>query len=344
MPAGTAEPEVEPNETSDQASLLLAPGKRSGNVAVGDNSSFTIQAPGGGSDAIEDFFAVKLAQAAPLDVTLTGANSGANLALYLLKDNGSGNFTMLGNSRMPGAAQRITTPTMLAVGRYLVGVSAVTSASSYVIEAAVPPTRMMQAGSVSAAPNGTVTLPITFQPEGSENSFSFSLKYDTAILGNPQVVLGGEMSAAALTVNSSELAQGRVGVEIKLPQGQRIGSGGREIAKITFGIAPNPGVASTKVEFTDSPLARITVDVNGNAVIGAYADATVILAPGVEADVAPRSSGGGDGAVTISDWAQIGRFISGVDTAADGSEFQRADCAPKPTLGDGRLTVADWVM
>ncbi|MGH9838638.1 MAG: beta strand repeat-containing protein [Blastocatellia bacterium] len=344
LPAGTAEPEVEPNETSDQASLLLAPGKRSGNVAVGDNSSFTIQAPGGGSDAIEDFFAVKLAQAAPLDVTLTGANSGANLALYLLKDNGSGNFTMLGNSRMPGAAQRITTPTMLAVGRYLVGVSAVTGASSYVIEAVIPPTRMMQAGSVSAAPNGTVTLPITFQPEGSENSLSFSLKYNTAILNNPQVVLGGEMSAAALTVNSSELAQGRVGVEIKLPQGQRIGSGGREIAKITFGIAPNPGVASTKVEFTDSPLARITVDVNGNAVIGAYADATVILAPGVEADVAPRSSGGGDGAVTISDWAQIGRFISGVDTAADGSEFQRADCAPKPTLGDGRLTVADWVM
>ncbi|MGH9802202.1 MAG: IPT/TIG domain-containing protein, partial [Blastocatellia bacterium] len=29
---------------------------------------------------------------------------------------------------------------------------------------------------------------------------------------------------------------------------------------------------------------------------------------------------------------------------ADGSEFQRADIAPKNTLGDGRLSVADWVL
>ncbi len=344
LPAGTAEPEVEPNETSAQATLLLAPGKRSGNVAVGDNASFTIQVPGGGGDAVEDFFAIKLAQPAALDLTLTGANSGANLALYLLRDNGSDNYTMLGNSRMAGAVQRVTTPLPLPVGRYLVGVSAVTSASSYTIEAAILPTRLMRINSRSAAPNGTVTLPITFLSEGSENSFSFSLKYDPAVLNNPQVVLGGEVGGAALTVNSSELAQGRVGVEIKLPQGQRIGSGEREIAKVTFGIAPNPGVASTKVEFTDSPVVRIMVDVNGNAVIGAYADGSVILAPGVEADVAPRPSGSGDGAVTIADWAQVGRFVAGVDTAAEGSEFQRADCAPKTSLGDGRLTIADWVM
>ena len=39
----------------------------------------------------------------------------------------------------------------------------------------------------------------------------------------------------------------------------------------------------------------------------------------------------------------MGRFIAGLDMAAVGSEFQRADCAPRSTLGDGRLTIIDWV-
>jgi len=62
---------------------------------------------------------------------------------------------------------------------------------------------------------------------------------------------------------------------------------------------------------------------------------------GYEADVTPRSTG--DGSVTISDWAQVGRFVVGLDVAAAGSEFQRADCAPRATAGDGRLTISDWV-
>ena len=52
----------------------------------------------------------------------------------------------------------------------------------------------------------------------------------------------------------------------------------------------------------------------------------------------------GNGSLSVADWAQVGRFVSGLDAPADGSEFQRADCAPKNTLGDGKLTIADWVM
>ncbi|MDQ3013694.1 MAG: putative Ig domain-containing protein, partial [Acidobacteriota bacterium] len=64
---------------------------------------------------------------------------------------------------------------------------------------------------------------------------------------------------------------------------------------------------------------------------------------GYEADVAPRPNGDNSGAVTITDWVQIGRFVAGLDTTANGSEFQRADCAPRDTLGDGRLSISDWV-
>jgi hypothetical protein len=60
-----------------------------------------------------------------------------------------------------------------------------------------------------------------------------------------------------------------------------------------------------------------------------------------EADVAPRP--GGSGTLLVSDWVQAGRFSVGLDTPAPGSEFQRADSAPRATLGDGLINVADWV-
>ncbi|MBL8207984.1 MAG: IPT/TIG domain-containing protein, partial [Blastocatellia bacterium] len=70
---------------------------------------------------------------------------------------------------------------------------------------------------------------------------------------------------------------------------------------------------------------------------------TINAPPAYEADVAPRPNGNGDGKVTIADWVQTGRFVARLDTPNDGSEYQRADCAPKATLGDGKISLADWV-
>lgn len=61
----------------------------------------------------------------------------------------------------------------------------------------------------------------------------------------------------------------------------------------------------------------------------------------LEGDVSPRPTG--NGTVSIADWAQIGRFVAGLDTPAAGSEMQRADCAPRSTFGDGKITLTDWV-
>ncbi len=70
---------------------------------------------------------------------------------------------------------------------------------------------------------------------------------------------------------------------------------------------------------------------------------TVSSSLAYEADVAPRPNGSGNGSVTIADWTQVGRFVAGLDTAANGSEFQRADVAPRATFGNGSLTISDWV-
>jgi uncharacterized protein (TIGR03437 family) len=65
-----------------------------------------------------------------------------------------------------------------------------------------------------------------------------------------------------------------------------------------------------------------------------------VIQPIYEADVSPRPNG--NGAVSISDWVQVGRFATGLDTIEPG-EFQRADCAPRDTLGNGAVTISDWV-
>jgi hypothetical protein len=57
--------------------------------------------------------------------------------------------------------------------------------------------------------------------------------------------------------------------------------------------------------------------------------------------VSPRPNG--NEIVNINDWIQEGRFVAGLDIVSNGDEFQRADCAPRATQGDGQITVADWV-
>src|SRR5262249_43154071 len=99
---------------------------------------------------------------------------------------------------------------------------------------------------------------------------------------------------------------------------------------------------------------RVTFYAAGNAANGnggssgdyIYTNSFTIDGPGIqkyEADVTPRPNGDNNGTVTIADWVQIGRFAAGLDTAEIGSEFQRADCAPRATLGDGEISIADWV-
>ncbi len=345
LPAGSPEPEVEPNEISRDATLLLAAGRCGGSVAPGDAASLTVNINNGASDPVEDLFGLTLASPSRLDLTLTGSNTNSDLALYLLKDiDNAGNFRVVSSSRFGGPAQRITTPQMLAAGRYLVGVSAINGSSSYIVESKIPSSRLMQVNTNSAAPNSVVTLPITFFSEGDENSFSFSLRFDPASLGAPQVSLGADTSSATLDVDTAQAAEGRIGVRITLPQEQRLSIGGREIAKVRFAIASGPASGVSAIEFTDDPVLRGVADVNGNALAGNYTNGSALVIPGFEADVSPRTLGDRDGSVTIADWTQIGNFVAGTATPIDGSEFQRADCAPKGTLGDGRLSIADWVM
>jgi hypothetical protein len=70
---------------------------------------------------------------------------------------------------------------------------------------------------------------------------------------------------------------------------------------------------------------------------------------GADIAIGPRGLEGdvspvvGDGFLTIADWIAMGRLVAGLEVPANESHFRKADCAPRSTLGDGLLTIKDWV-
>ncbi len=197
--------------------------------------------------------------------------------------------------------------------------------------------------SASASPGSAVTIPVELVSLGDENALGFSLTYDTSILSNPQASLGADATGASLNLNTSQTAQGKLGIAVALPATQKFTVGTRRIVNVIFTIAANAQATTTPIGFGDQPIAREVVSDAASILPASYTPGSVTVSPGYEADVMPRPTGNNDGTVTIADWVQAGRFAAGVDTAAPGNEFQRADCAPKETKGDGKMSIADWV-
>ena len=199
----------------------------------------------------------------------------------------------------------------------------------------------------SGAANSKVTVPIEISAQGDETAVAFSLTYDTTLLVNslnpPQVTLGSDATGATLNTDSTQVAQGLLGITLTLPAGQSLAAGIRQLVTVTFTTANVVTQTTTAVGFADQPVVRAVSNSLGQALPAAYSPGTATITIGYEADVSPRPNGSNTGTIAVSDWVQVGRFASGLDTADLGSEFQRADCAPKDTLGDGRITISDWV-
>lgn len=189
---------------------------------------------------------------------------------------------------------------------------------------------------------GAVSVPIELVSEGTENAAGFSVTFDQTILTNPQVALGADATSAMLQTNTNQVAQGRLGVLLALPAGQKFTAGVKQLLTINFTLAAGATATSANIGFGDQPIGREVSDANASPVAANFTPATVAI-QGYEADVSPRPNGNNNGTVTVTDWTQAGRFVAGLDTAAAGGEFQRADCAPRSGLGDGKLTTSDYV-
>jgi len=205
------------------------------------------------------------------------------------------------------------------------------------------PPALLQVASTAAAGGQTVVVPISLVANGNENALAFSLNFDPALLTYTGAVAGAGAPGGALLVNDTQAASGKVGLQLALAPGVPFSPGTQDVVEITFmtALLTNDTTPAT-VSFGDVPIPRQLADAAAHPLAASYAGGTVLIAAAaLEGDVWPRPNG--DRVVNISDWVQVGRYVAGLDSPTNASEFQRADCAPRATLGDGELTIIDWV-
>jgi len=286
------------------------------------NAGQTLDVVFTGTNFINGVTTVNVGAGITVNSTTVASATGltANLTIATNAGTGPRNFTVT-NSGPGGGASATQTFTVMAIQT----------------------ARVIRAVNASASPGGTVDVAVELASQGDENAFGFSLVFDPAILSNPQARVGRDAMSASLNVNASQQNQGRFGIALALPTGQRFSAGARELVVVNFAVTAATAAVSTPVDFGDQPIMREVADVNANSLPANWVAGTITFTRGFEADVSPRPSGNNNGTVTIADWVQLGRFSAGLEIPrTDVNEFQRADCAPKP-CGDARVSIADWV-
>lgn len=201
------------------------------------------------------------------------------------------------------------------------------------------PTPQLRVASVTNVVIGTTFyLPIEFTGRGVENAMSFSLAYPASRMQFDGLVSGSAATNATLLANTNMVSSGFLGIAIALPADTVFRSGVVLWARFVAKTNQLPGTATISIQGT--PIRMEMADVNGNVLFFSKYSGTVSFTAGIEGDVAPL--GRPDNLVRLPDWVLIGRMVAGKLSASPGLEFMKADCSPRTTLGDGRLTVADW--
>ncbi len=136
-----------------------------------------------------------------------------------------------------------------------------------------------------------LTLRINMEALGNEKAWSFSLGFNPAVLSNPRVTLGADATGGTLSVNTSQVAQGAIGMAVTLPGNQTLASGSRHIFNLVFDyIAANTG-AKLDFDFRDAPVARGVTDTSG-ASLPTEVSATPVLLAQPATSVSAASYGG----------------------------------------------------
>jgi len=206
----------------------------------------------------------------------------------------------------------------------------------------IPPPASVQVASTDSASGAIATLPIVITANGNENALAFSIVFDQASLTYTGAVAG--VTGANLTPNISLLSSGKLGLIFSLPPGATLNPGTQQVALVSFAtpvVTINAKVVS--VSFGDQPTPRQLLDGQLNTLPASYTSGNLTMNPATafEGDLFPRPNG--ELGLGLDDWLQTGRFVARLDYPTNGSEFQRADCAPRAALGDGVINVADWV-
>jgi hypothetical protein len=182
-----------------------------------------------------------------------------------------------------------------------------------------------------------VDVPVLVGSDGGEAVVAFTVQYDPDLLCAAGARLGDTVRQAELVTNANEV--GRLGVMVMMPDGEAMKSGTKQAVILSWQTV-QAGTAT--VSFADGPVSREVVFKDPLVVpdVTWVPGRVRIGGAGYEADVAP--DGAPDGRVDIADIRRLSMMAAGLVRPTDAAEFQRADCSPRVTLGDGRINAQDY--
>ena len=124
-------PEVEPNNTPEEATRITFPGKRSGSASRNDPFTYELSFADGAREPLVDFFAVDLPRSTRLALTLA-FNAAADLDLFLYQYDGH-SWRLWGYAAGEAVPEKILLSEPLPPGRYYIAVGAWRGASTYTL-------------------------------------------------------------------------------------------------------------------------------------------------------------------------------------------------------------------
>jgi hypothetical protein len=263
-------------------------------------------------------------------VTITGTNfTGVTSVTF------TGNVPVTPNINAAGTQITVTVPSGAMSGPLTISKSGCQPVNTppFTVTTTPPGNRVVRVVDAGGSPGGIVRVPITIQAQGDEVGLQFSLRFDPALLTNPQAEAGSDAANNRFfEVNPTQTGQGQLGVVLLLRNA--LAQGTRQIAVVSFSLAASAS-QSIPISFDDSPTRKRVIDVNSRPLDTAYVAGAVTLGQGFEGDV------NDDKTVDIADAQLIISHLVGRRMIQAGPEFQRADCAPKESRGDGRIEVDD---
>ena len=165
------------------------------------------------------------------------------------------------------------------------------------------PTVRINDATIQRGQNGVVTIDL-ISHGGQENSVGFSVGFDPAQLSFVQASAGSGAPGANVSVNTSGVASGHLGLIVAKSPGVTFSPGTNQIAVLNFIPKANGSAVSTRMDFADIPVPRQVVDVSARPLAANWIDGTVTITDACVYSISPAgtnfSARGGTGIVTVT--------------------------------------------
>ncbi len=140
--------------------------------------------------------------------------------------------------------------------------------------------RAMKIVSTSGIQGQQVNVVVELDSQGDELGFTFTLVWDPLIFNSPVVTLGAAPPAGGnIFLNSTQVAQGRLGVIVDFSSPFTASPPNREVVKVAFNIAANAPVGDKPINFMSLPTPMSIANTQGGLASATYETGTITVNP-----------------------------------------------------------------